>query len=76
MDERWYIRIITSEGRSVLWHKAGKAHGLAPELGPVWLLHFKPALFQVLPDGHIVAYGSDPKAVDIIRVERAIEPAP
>ncbi len=76
MDERWYIRIITSEGRSVLWHKTGKLHSLAPELGPRWLEHFKPGLFQVLPDGQMVAHGSDPKAVDIIRVERAPGPMP
>jgi len=72
MDARWHIRIITSEGRSVLWHKAGQVHSLAAELGPRWLEHFKPALFQVLPDGHMVAHGSDPKAVDIARVERAL----
>jgi hypothetical protein len=70
MDDRWRIRITTIDGRTMPWRKSGQIHSLAPELGPVWLANFKPDLFQVLPDGHIVPRGADPKAVDIAKVER------
>lgn len=62
------IRLTTSDGRRLLWHKGGRIHELSPELVPMWVANFQPALFQVLPDGHIVPRGSDPKAVDIVKV--------
>jgi hypothetical protein len=65
MNERRRMVLVTVDGRRLLWHKGGRIHDLAPELAPVWVASFKPALFQVLPDGHIVPRGSDPKAVDI-----------
>jgi hypothetical protein len=67
--ERWRIRITTVDGRRVLWRKGGQVHSLAPELGPVWVQNFKPSLFQVMPDGHIVPRDSDPKATDIASVD-------
>lgn len=57
----------------MLWRKGGAVHTLAPELGPMWVQHFKPELFQVLPDGHIVPPGTDPKASPIAKVE--LDPA-
>jgi len=66
---RWHVLIITSDGRRLRWHKQGKAHALPAELGPVWVANFKPALFQVMPDGALVARGADAQASDIARVE-------
>ena len=71
--QRWYVRVTTVDGDQVYWHKAGRRHSLSPELGPVWVREFKPAVFQVLPDGRFVPRGSDPRAVDVARVE--LEPA-
>ena len=65
---RWRVVITTINGASVRWRKAGAVHTLSPELGQMWVQNFKPALFQVMPDGHIVPRGSDPKAVDIAGV--------
>jgi len=70
---RWHVAIITSDGRRLRWHKQGRAHTLPAELGPVWVANFKPALFQVMPDGALVARGADAHAADIAQValERA-----
>jgi len=70
---RWYVAISTSDGRRLRWHKQGRAHALPAELGPVWIANFKPALFQVMPDGALVARGADAQASDIVKVE--LEPA-
>ncbi len=72
-DPRWRIRITDTAGRTTLWRKAGAIHSLAPELGPIWVANFKPALFQVMPDGAIVPRGADPLAADIATV--ALEPS-
>jgi hypothetical protein len=69
----YLIRITTADGRQLLWHKAGRHHQLPDELGPMWVANFKPALFQVLPDGSIVPRGAT-GAADIATV--ALEPAP
>lgn len=69
----WHIRITTVEGDQLYWHKGGKQHVLSPELGPTWVANFKPALFQVLPDGSFVPRGADPRARDVATVE--LEPA-
>jgi hypothetical protein len=69
---RWRIRITTVTGAEVLWRKGGVVHSLAPELGTMWVTNFKPALFQVMPDGAIVPRGADPRAVDIAAV--ALDP--
>lgn len=71
MTERVSIRLHLTNGQAVLWHKGGRVHDLSPELVPVWVANFKPALFQALPDGHIVPRGSEPQALDIVRVEAA-----
>jgi len=73
------VAITTSDGRRLRWHKQGRAHALAAELGPVWVANFRPALFQVLPDGSLIARGADALACDIVRVTvsrgwRAAEP--
>lgn len=65
----WHIRITTASGQQLLWHKAGRLHTLSPELGPTWVANFKPALFQVMPDGGFVPRGSDPSAEDVTAVE-------
>jgi len=69
---RWRVVITTINGDEVRWRKSGAMHTLSPELGQLWVGNFKPALFQVMPDGHIVPRDSDPKAIDIARV--ALEP--
>jgi hypothetical protein len=66
--QRWRIAITTADGRRLHWVKAGKVHTLAPELGPMWIANFKPAVFQVAPDGSFVPRGT-PGAVDIASVE-------
>ncbi len=58
MTQRWQIRIATADGQSLLWRREGRVHTLALELGPMWVANFKPALFQVLPDGSIVPRGA------------------
>jgi len=67
-DPRQQICLTTADGRTLRWHKAGRVHDLPAELAQHWVAHFQPALFQVLPDGHIVPRGADPKAMDIIQV--------
>jgi hypothetical protein len=69
---RWRVRIIAASGRAVFWRKAGREHTLAAELGETWAANFKPALFQVMPDGAIVPRG-EPGAEDIARVELVAE---
>lgn len=71
MTGPYLIRITTADGRQLHWHKAGRRHQLPTELGPMWVANFKPALFQVLPDGAIVPRGTA-GAVDIAAV--ALEP--
>ncbi|MHC5067734.1 MAG: hypothetical protein ACYTF0_04000 [Planctomycetota bacterium] len=75
-DHPWHVRITTVDGRHLLWHKGGQVHQLRAELGPTWVANFKPALFQALPDGSFVPRGSDPRAVDVIRVELEAAPVP
>lgn len=72
MTGPFLIRITTADGRQLHWHKTGRRHQLPTELGPMWVANFKPALFQVMPDGAIVPRGTA-GAVDIAAV--ALEPA-
>lgn len=72
-DPHWHVRITTVEGATLYWHKGGRQHVLSPELGPIWVQNFKPAVFQVMPDGGFVPRGSDPRAVDVAAVD--LEPA-
>ena len=74
MAARWFVRLTTADGRELHWHKGGVRHTLSPELGPHWVANFKPALFQVMPDGGIVARGSQAGAADIVAV--ALEESP
>lgn len=67
-DARHRIGLTTSDGRQLLWNKAGRVHDLPADLAAHWVAHFQPSLFQVMPDGSIVPRGADPKAVDIVRV--------
>lgn len=73
MTGPYLVRITTADGRQLHWHKAGRRHQLPAELGPMWVANFKPALFQVMPDGAIVPRGAT-GAADIATV--ALEPAP
>ncbi len=66
------IRLTLVDGRTVWWHKGGQIHTLPPELAPIWVTHFKPAIFQAMPDGGIVPRGA-PGAVDIAKVEAVEE---
>jgi len=63
-----YVRITTTDGQELYWHKGGQRHVLSPDLGPRWVQHFQPVLFQVLPDGNFVPRGSHPDAIDVERV--------
>ncbi len=65
---RWNILITAADGTQLRWRKAGAVHTLSPDLGPIWVANFKPALFQVAPDGTLVARGSDSRAQDIVSV--------
>ena len=72
----WHVRVTSASGAQVLWHKAGKPHVLRFELGQTWVSNFKPAVFQVLPDGSFVPRGSDPRAEDVASVELVETTAP
>jgi hypothetical protein len=68
---RWRVSITTIDGTSMPWRKNGKVHTLSHLLGPTWIANFKPAIFQALADGSLVARGSVPGAVDIASVALA-----
>ncbi|MBA2481190.1 MAG: hypothetical protein H0V44_11055 [Planctomycetes bacterium] len=72
MDQRWRVVITTVDGRNLLWRKNDRVHSLSQELGPVWVANFRPAVFQVLPDGALVPRGSAAEAADVANV--ALEP--
>ncbi|MBA3710230.1 MAG: hypothetical protein H0W83_15575 [Planctomycetes bacterium] len=74
MDHRWRVVIITVDGRRLAWRKNDRIHTLSPELGPLWIANFKPAVFQVLSDGSLVPRGSSPDAVDVATVELEADP--
>jgi hypothetical protein len=62
------VCLITADGTRLLWHKGGRPHTLDERLGPLWVQNFKPAIFQVLPDGQLVSRGTV-GAVDVIAWE-------
>jgi hypothetical protein len=68
VPHRWRVAITTADGLRVHWRKADRTHTLSWELGPVWIASIKKAIFQVMPDGSIVARGL-PGAADIASVE-------
>jgi len=65
---RWFVLITVADGRTLYWQRAGARHSLAHALGEVWVGNFKPALFQVLPDGAIIPRGSQPGGLEIVLV--------
>ncbi len=66
---RWRVMITTVDGRRLRWRKGGQPHSLSPELGPVWVANFRPAVFQVLGDGTLIPRGSADGASDVLKVE-------
>jgi hypothetical protein len=71
---RWYVLITIPGGRTLYWHRAGTRHTLSQALGAHWIEHFKPALFQVMPDGALVPRDSQPGGLEILGV--SLEAAP
>jgi hypothetical protein len=65
---RWFVLITIAGGGTLYWHRAGVRHSLSPALGPQWVAHFKPDLFQAMPDGAIVPRGSQPGGLEILAV--------
>ena len=66
---RSWVRITTTDGRVLYWHKNGEKHSLSPEIAETWVGRFQYHLFQVTPAGAFVPRGSDPAAVDVEQVE-------
>ncbi len=52
---RFKIQIITEDGQTFYWHKRGKLHTVGEDVADILLAKFKPALFQVLPDGSMTS---------------------
>ena len=75
MTLQYRIRITTTTGLVLWWHKGGRIHTLPPELSTLWPANFKPAIFQVMMDGAIVPRGT-PGALDIATVDAGPEDAP
>lgn len=71
---RWYVKITTSGGGTLYWHRAGGRHTLSQALGAHWVANFKPALFQVTPEGAIIPRDSQPGGLEILGVD--LETAP
>ena len=46
--------------------KGGQVHTLDERLGPLWVANFKPAMFQLLPDGNLVPRGTA-GAADVVK---------
>ena len=69
---RFRVRLTTVDGRILHWVKAGQIHSLDERLAPIWIANFKPALFQVSPDGQLVPRGT-PDAADVAAWD--LEPA-
>lgn len=65
---RFRVRLTTVDGRVLHWVKAGLIHSLDERLAPIWIANFKPALFQVSPDGQLVSRGTA-EAVDVVAWE-------
>jgi hypothetical protein len=69
---RFKIRITTADGRILYWHKRGQLHILEEDVARIFVANFKPALFQVRPDGSF----DSPSASETSPVEKVeMEPA-
>lgn len=69
---RFKIRITTVDGQALYWHKAGKLHTVEEDVARVFVAHFKPQLFQVLPDGHLTPpQAGRTKAIAKVEIEPA-----
>ena len=48
---RFKIKVTTEDGRVFYWHKRGQLHVVDEDVAALFIANFKPALFQVKPDG-------------------------
>jgi hypothetical protein len=69
-DKMYAIRVTTTDGQTLIWHKAGKPHFLPETLASTWVEKFKPHLFDILPSGEMVGAGRDPQALKISKVTK------
>lgn len=65
----WCIRVSTTCGQQLLWHKDGALHLISKKLGDTWVTHFKPELFDITPDGQFHPADEKPQGMKIARVE-------
>ncbi len=47
------IRITTEDGKTLYWNKRGGIHIVDEDVARIFVAHFKPELFEVLPDGSL-----------------------
>jgi hypothetical protein len=65
---RYKIRITTEDGDTLYWNKRGSIHVVDEDVARIFVAHFKPELFQVLPDGSLTP--PDPgRTKQIVKVE-------
>lgn len=70
-DEKFKIRLTTSDGQVFYWHKLGKLHTIPGDLADIWVVKFKPEIFQVTKNGELVAVGRTPEpSYQIVKVEK------
>jgi hypothetical protein len=68
-SERYKIKITTESGRELYWVKRGQVHTLSRDLAEIWVKNFKPAIFQVTPDGELAPPSPGVTTFPIARVE-------
>lgn len=69
---RYKIRIVSESGEVFYWHKRGALHTVEEDVARVFVSHFQPELFGVLPDGSLTP--PSPGKTQPIR-EVSMEPA-
>ena len=50
-EQRYKIRIVTEDGRVLYWHKRGHIHIVDEDVARIFVVNFKPQLFEVDADG-------------------------
>ena len=50
---RFKIRITTTDGRVLFWHKRGALHTVEEDVADAFVAHFKTELFQANDDGSL-----------------------
>ena len=65
---RYKIRITTEDGETLYWNKRGGIHIVDEDVARIFVAHFKPELFGVLPDGSLISPDPD-RTRRIVKVE-------